>query len=124
MFFFYSIKKPERERKKTINWREHDGFSLLTCQYIKHISCQVTSLNIDMYFSDMTASNLVVPVVLWGRQAPIHCISTILMTPDTKHVITGCNDGQIIVWDVDGNMQVCNNLSSFWSKCLHVCLIV
>lgn len=54
-----------------------------------------------------TSSNLVVPVVLWGRRPPTHCIAAILMTPDQKNIITGCNDGQIGIWDVAENSQVC-----------------
>lgn len=53
-----------------------------------------------------TSSNLVVPVVLWGRRPPTHCIAAILMTPDQKNIITGCNDGQIGIWDVAENSQV------------------
>ncbi|BFZ12794.1 hypothetical protein BsWGS_15835 [Bradybaena similaris] len=47
-----------------------------------------------------SGSSLVVPMVLWGRYAPTHCVSAILMTPDGKYIVTGCNDGQICVWDV------------------------
>lgn len=53
-----------------------------------------------------TGSNLVVPVVLWGRRPPTHCIAAILMTPDQKNIITGCNDGQIGIWDVAENSQI------------------
>jgi hypothetical protein len=45
-------------------------------------------------------SSLIVPLVIWGRQSPTHCISSILMTPDQVHIVTGCNDGQLCVWDV------------------------
>ncbi|XP_021343235.1 WD repeat-containing protein 7-like isoform X1 [Mizuhopecten yessoensis] len=51
-------------------------------------------------------SNLVVPMVLWGRNAPTHCISTVLMTPDQRNIITGCNDGQIAIWDVTKNWEI------------------
>ncbi|ELT89384.1 hypothetical protein CAPTEDRAFT_120733 [Capitella teleta] len=54
----------------------------------------------------MTASNLVVPIVVWGRTAPTHCVASILMTSDMKKVVTGCNDGQICVWDILDNWQV------------------
>ncbi|CAL1530657.1 unnamed protein product [Lymnaea stagnalis] len=53
-----------------------------------------------------SGSSLVVPMVLWGRHAPTHCISAILMTPGGKYVVTGCNDGQICVWDVMEHFQV------------------
>ncbi|KAK2173667.1 hypothetical protein NP493_858g01026 [Ridgeia piscesae] len=54
----------------------------------------------------MGSSNLLVPLVIWGNRAPTHCISSLLMTPDQSHLITGCNDGQICVWDVDASWQV------------------
>jgi WD40 repeat protein len=54
----------------------------------------------------MTASNLVVPLVVWGARAPTHCIASVLMTPDMRRIVTACNDGQIVVWDVDVNAQV------------------
>ena len=54
----------------------------------------------------MTTSNLVVPMVLWGQNAPTHCVASIMMSPDQKHVITGCNDGQICVWEVKDNWKV------------------
>ncbi|XP_016841797.1 WD repeat-containing protein 7 isoform X2 [Nasonia vitripennis] len=50
----------------------------------------------------MTAgTSLVVPVVLWGRIAPTHCISCIYLSRDQKTLVTGCYDGQICLWQVD-----------------------
>jgi WD40 repeat protein len=46
------------------------------------------------------SSSLVVPLVIWGQQAPTHCISSVLMTPDQLHIVTGCNDGQLCLWDI------------------------
>ncbi|XP_071826245.1 WD repeat-containing protein 7-like [Apostichopus japonicus] len=54
----------------------------------------------------MTSSGLVVPVVLWGTNAPTHCISSILVTSDQKTVITGCHDGQICLWDLAEDVQI------------------
>lgn len=51
----------------------------------------------------MTVSNLssqlIVPITLWGSKSPTHCVSTIIMTEDYHTIITGCNDGQICIWD-------------------------
>ncbi|CAG2187615.1 unnamed protein product [Mytilus edulis] len=52
-----------------------------------------------------TGGNLVVPMVLWGDNCPTHCISAVLMTPDQRTIITGCNDGQLGIWDVTENWQ-------------------
>ncbi|KAK4313733.1 hypothetical protein Pmani_014954 [Petrolisthes manimaculis] len=38
---------------------------------------------------------------MWGREAPTHDISCILLTPDVHSVVTGSRDGQICVWDFD-----------------------
>ncbi|KAJ9576411.1 hypothetical protein L9F63_006723, partial [Diploptera punctata] len=46
-------------------------------------------------------TNLVVPVVLWGKTAPTHCISCIFLSRDQRTLVTGCYDGQICLWQVD-----------------------
>ncbi|KOX70671.1 WD repeat-containing protein 7 [Melipona quadrifasciata] len=49
----------------------------------------------------MTAgTSLVVPIVLWGRIAPTHCISCIYLSRDQKTLVTGCYDGQICLWQM------------------------
>ncbi|CAG2112056.1 unnamed protein product [Medioppia subpectinata] len=45
------------------------------------------------------SNQLIVPITLWGSQSPTHCISCVLLTNDYKTVVTGCNDGQICLWD-------------------------
>lgn len=45
-------------------------------------------------------SSLVIPIVLWGKDAPSHPISSLAISPDFNSIVTGCNDGQIIIWDV------------------------
>ena len=54
----------------------------------------------------MSGSNLVLPIVLWGRTAPTHCISTVLVMDDFSTIITGCHDGQICLWDMTPELQV------------------
>ncbi|XP_060537415.1 WD repeat-containing protein 7 isoform X2 [Cylas formicarius] len=49
----------------------------------------------------MPGTSLVVPVVLWGKHAPTHCISCIFLSKDQKTLATGCYDGQICLWQVD-----------------------
>lgn len=57
----------------------------------------------------MTAgTNLVVPVVLWGKHPPTHCISCIFLSADQKTLVSGCYDGQICLWHVDpSTFKVC-----------------
>ncbi|XP_026313691.1 WD repeat-containing protein 7 [Hyposmocoma kahamanoa] len=49
----------------------------------------------------MPGTNLIVPVVLWGKHAPTHCVSSIYMSRDQKTLVTGCYDGQMCIWQVD-----------------------
>ncbi|CAG9834856.1 unnamed protein product [Diabrotica balteata] len=49
----------------------------------------------------MPGTSLVVPVVLWGKYAPTHCISCVYLSKDLKTLATGCYDGQICLWQVD-----------------------
>lgn len=46
------------------------------------------------------------PIVLWGRRAPTHCISAVLLTDDGATVVTGCHDGQICLWDLSVDLDV------------------
>ena len=87
------------------------------------------------------ASSLVVPLVIWGRDAPTHCISSILVTYDHRHIVSGCNDGQLCVWDISNtdNWQVISNftvshllillvsssaISNDENGCRHLCLFI
>nr|CAD7568431.1 unnamed protein product [Timema californicum] len=48
-----------------------------------------------------SGTSLVVPVVLWGKTAPTHCISCIYLSRDQRTLVTGCYDGQICLWQVE-----------------------
>ncbi|KAM3938285.1 WD repeat-containing protein 7 isoform 1-T1 [Leptodactylus fuscus] len=54
----------------------------------------------------MTGNSLVLPIVLWGRKAPTHCISTVLVMDDMATIITGCHDGQICLWDLSPELEI------------------
>ena len=54
----------------------------------------------------MSGNNLVLPIVLWGRTAPTHCISSLLVMDDFSTIVTGCHDGQICLWDMTPELQV------------------
>ncbi|XP_065519802.1 WD repeat-containing protein 7-like isoform X1 [Lathamus discolor] len=56
--------------------------------------------------SGMAGNSLVLPIVLWGRRAPTHCISSLLLMEDVPMVVTGCHDGQICLWDLAPDLQV------------------
>jgi WD40 repeat protein len=52
-----------------------------------------------MGLNGLNENELIVPVVLWGDRAPTHCISCIHLSRDLRTLVTGCNDGQLILWD-------------------------
>ncbi|XP_058851390.1 WD repeat-containing protein 7-like isoform X4 [Acipenser ruthenus] len=54
----------------------------------------------------MAANSLVLPIVLWGRKAPTHCISTLLVMDDLATIVTGCHDGQICLWDLTLDLEI------------------
>ncbi|MGH0144496.1 UNVERIFIED_CONTAM: hypothetical protein FKN15_042481 [Acipenser sinensis] len=56
--------------------------------------------------TNMAANSLVLPIVLWGRKAPTHCISTLLVMDDLATIVTGCHDGQICLWDLTLDLEI------------------
>ncbi|XP_034298376.1 WD repeat-containing protein 7 isoform X2 [Pantherophis guttatus] len=54
----------------------------------------------------MAGNSLVLPVVLWGRKAPTHCISATLLMDDVSMIVTGCHDGQICLWDLSSDLEI------------------
>ena len=48
-----------------------------------------------------TASGLVVPIAMWGRRAPTHCVTVLYLLRDQKTLISGSFDGQVFLWTVD-----------------------
>ncbi|KAF2975449.1 hypothetical protein EK904_005038 [Melospiza melodia maxima] len=53
----------------------------------------------------MAGNSLVLPIVLWGRRAPTHCVSSLLLI-DGSVIVTGCHDGQICLWDLAPDLQI------------------
>lgn len=54
----------------------------------------------------MSGNSLVLPIVLWGRHAPTHCISSLLVMDDLATIISGCHDGQICIWDLTPDLEI------------------
>ncbi|XP_065833332.1 WD repeat-containing protein 7-like isoform X2 [Oscarella lobularis] len=46
------------------------------------------------------ASSTVIPLVLWGKKAPSHDVTCIMLTNDQKTIVTGSSDGQICLWSL------------------------
>ncbi|XP_061703604.1 WD repeat-containing protein 7 isoform X1 [Syngnathoides biaculeatus] len=70
----------------------------------------------------MSGNNLVLPIVLWGRTAPTHCISSLLVMDDFSTIITGCHDGQICLWDMTSELQICPRAMLFGHTASITCL--
>ncbi|CAM9416244.1 unnamed protein product [Lampetra fluviatilis] len=48
----------------------------------------------------------VLPMVLWGLHAPNHCVSSLLLTEDQHTIVTGCQDGQLCLWNLDEDLKI------------------
>lgn len=70
------------------------------------VSLSVCRSLTSRHISIMSGNNLVLPIVLWGRTAPTHCISSLLVMDDFSTIITGCHDGQICLWDMTPELEV------------------
>ncbi|XP_077593722.1 WD repeat-containing protein 7 isoform X3 [Stigmatopora nigra] len=70
----------------------------------------------------MSGNNLVLPIVLWGRTAPTHCISSLLVMDDFSTIITGCHDGQICLWDMTSKLKICPRAMLFGHTASITCL--
>ncbi|KAF7217714.1 transcript variant X3 [Nothobranchius furzeri] len=70
----------------------------------------------------MSGNNLVLPIVLWGRTAPTHCISSLLVMDDFSTIITGCHDGQICLWDMAPELKICPRAMLFGHTASITCL--
>lgn len=69
---------------------------------LQKINNKTFKITVKFFKIKMTAGpSLVVPIVLWGKIAPTHCISCIYLSRDQKTLVTGCYDGQICLWQVD-----------------------
>ncbi|XP_028273427.1 WD repeat-containing protein 7 isoform X1 [Parambassis ranga] len=70
----------------------------------------------------MSGNSLVLPIVLWGRTAPTHCISSLLVMDDFSTIITGCHDGQICLWDMTPELKICPRAMLFGHTASITCL--
>jgi len=52
------------------------------------------------------ANSLIIPIVMWGQKAPTHRISSIMATSELQTIVTGCRDGQLLVWEYNNNTIV------------------
>ncbi|KAF0031281.1 hypothetical protein F2P81_015836 [Scophthalmus maximus] len=80
-------------------------FIIRTSRLINQTRHEITDLS-KKRIAIMSGNSLVLPIVLWGRTAPTHCISSLLVMDDFSSIITGCHDGQICLWDMTPGLEV------------------
>lgn len=90
------------------------SFVLWSHFFVSLFLVKISSLFLfDSWQENMTGNTLVLPIVLWGRNAPTHCISSLLVMDDLATIISGCHDGQICIWDLTPELEVSSHLSEF-----------
>ncbi|XP_012584023.1 PREDICTED: WD repeat-containing protein 72 [Condylura cristata] len=45
-------------------------------------------------------------VVLWGKQAPQHSITAIMLTDDQQTIVTGSQEGQLCLWNLSPELKI------------------
>lgn len=50
-------------------------------------------------------NSLLLPIIMWGSKPPTHKIQSITMTHEKSKIITGCSDGQLLIWDVNDDLS-------------------
>lgn len=49
-------------------------------------------------------------VALWGKKAPSHSITTIMITDDQQTIVTGSQEGQLCLWTLSPELKVSENI--------------
>jgi hypothetical protein len=50
-------------------------------------------------------------VALWGKKAPPHSITAIMITDDQQTIVTGSQEGQLCLWNLSPDLKVSE---SYW----------
>ncbi|KAJ7311342.1 hypothetical protein JRQ81_006958 [Phrynocephalus forsythii] len=61
-------------------------------------------------------------VTLWGKQAPSHTITAILITEDQQTLVTGSSEGQLCLWDLSPELKVSSKQMLFGHTAPVTCL--
>lgn len=48
-------------------------------------------------------------VVLWGKKAPSHSITAVMITDDQATIVTGSQEGQLCLWNLSPELKVSEN---------------
>ncbi|NWJ04061.1 WDR72 protein, partial [Crypturellus undulatus] len=61
-------------------------------------------------------------VAMWGKIAPSHSITAIMITDDQQTIVTGSQEGQICLWDLSSELKVSSKEILFGHTASVTCL--
>uniref|UniRef100_A0A8D0GLK3 WD repeat domain 72 n=1 Tax=Sphenodon punctatus TaxID=8508 RepID=A0A8D0GLK3_SPHPU len=61
-------------------------------------------------------------VTLWGKRAPSHSITAIMITDDQQTIVTGSQEGQICLWNLSSELKVSSKEILFGHTASVTCL--
>ncbi|KAM6058324.1 WD repeat-containing protein 72 [Chlamydotis macqueenii] len=61
-------------------------------------------------------------VAMWGKMAPSHSITAIMITDDQQTIVTGSQEGQIILWDLSSELKISSKEILFGHTASVTCL--
>ncbi|NXU46632.1 WDR72 protein, partial [Drymodes brunneopygia] len=61
-------------------------------------------------------------VAVWGRAAPSHSITAVMITDDQQTMVTGSQEGQICLWDLSADLQISSREILFGHTASVTCL--
>ncbi|XP_050834515.1 WD repeat-containing protein 72 [Serinus canaria] len=61
-------------------------------------------------------------VAVWGRTAPSHSITAVMITDDQQTIVTGSQEGQICLWDLSSDLQISSREILFGHTASVTCL--
>ncbi|RMB94406.1 hypothetical protein DUI87_29217 [Hirundo rustica rustica] len=70
----------------------------------------------------LTMKTLVPAVAVWGRTAPSHSITAVMITDDQQTIVTGSQEGQICLWDLSSDLQISSKEILFGHTASVTCL--
>ncbi|XP_075431833.1 WD repeat-containing protein 72 isoform X1 [Ascaphus truei] len=71
---------------------------------------------------EFTMKTTIQAVALWGKKAPAHSITTMMMTDDQKTIVTGSLEGQICLWHLSVEMKITSKAFLFGHTASVTCL--
>ncbi|NWW78629.1 WDR72 protein, partial [Climacteris rufus] len=64
----------------------------------------------------------VLAVAVWGKTAPSHSITAVMITDDQQTVVTGSQEGQICLWDLSSDLKISSKEMLFGHTSSVTCL--